>query len=117
MKQSQIRSILAGDKLFNLVSAVLLIIAVLSCLTPFIWMILNSFKTTEEIFLRPISLPNKVDMSVFISAWDQAQFPIALKNSVLSTVITVLIVLLLSSWAAFPLARMKFRCRSKRDAS
>ena len=109
MKQSQSQSIIAGDKLFNLVSGICLIIAVLSCLIPFIWMILNSFKTTEEIFLHPISLPNKVDMSVFISAWNQAQFPRALKNSVLSTVLTVLIVLLFSSWAAFPLARMKFK--------
>lgn len=72
-------------------------------------MIGNSFKTTEEIFLRPISLPGTVDLSVFTTAWHQARFSRALLNSVVSTVATVLTVLLFSALAAFPLARMKFK--------
>ena len=71
-------------------------------------MIGNSFKTTEGIFLRPISLPNTVDLSVFSTAWAQARFSRALMNSVVSTVATVLMVLLFAALAAFPLARMNF---------
>ena len=98
----------AGDALFNFVSAVLLTVSLLCCVLPFLWMIGNSFKTTEEIFLRPISLPNTVDLSVFSTAWVQARFSRALMNSVVSTVATVLMVLLFAALAAFPLARMNF---------
>ena len=98
----------AGDALFNFVSAVLLTVSLLCCVLPFLWMIGNSFKTTEEIFLRPISLPNTVDLSVFSTAWVQARFSRALMNSVVSTAATVLMVLLFAALAAFPLARMNF---------
>lgn len=107
--RSQGRTSLSGDALFNIVGAVLLTVSLLGCVLPFIWMIGNSFKTTEEIFLRPISPPRTIDLSVFTIAWSQAKFSRALMNSVVSTVATVLIVLLLSSLAAFPLARMKFK--------
>ncbi len=98
-----------GDTLFNTATAFFLGVAIVLSLIPFLWMIMNCFKTTDQIFQNPIQLPRAFDISVFRAAWEQANFTVAFKNSIISTVSTVGAILLFSSWAAFPLARMTFR--------
>jgi raffinose/stachyose/melibiose transport system permease protein len=78
---------------------------------PFVWMILNSFRTTSELYMNPLGIPEKFDFSVFIRAWSRAHFDYAVRNSVVLTVTTVIIIVGLSSFAAYPLARMRFKGR------
>ncbi|MCX7030981.1 MAG: carbohydrate ABC transporter permease [Spirochaetes bacterium] len=106
MKTGSIRT---GDLLFNIITVILLGIAIVLAIVPFAWMIMNAFKTTDEIFQSPLRLPHALDLSVFGRAWAQASFGLALRNSILSTSATVIVILLFASWAAFPLARARFR--------
>jgi ABC-type glycerol-3-phosphate transport system permease component len=89
---------------------IMLVIMVFSFF-PFIWMILNSFRTTSELYMNPLGVPNKFDFSVFIRAWGRAHFDYAIRNSVVLTITTVIIIVALSSFAAYPLARMRFKGR------
>ena len=98
----------AGDRVFNSVSNTILIIALITCLFPFLWMIMNSFKTTEEIFLKSLHLPSEVRFGVFRRAWKIAEFSSAVPNSVYFTVVNVVYIIALSSLAAYPIARMRF---------
>ena len=75
-------------------------------------MIVNSFKTSEEIFLRSLQLPNNVSFGVFPRAWEIAKFSLAVPNSVYLAVINVFYIIGLSALAAYPIARMKFAGRS-----
>ena len=99
---------LVGDRVFNTASNTILVVALITCLFPLLWMILNSFKTSEEIFLRSLHLPSKVSFGVFPRAWDIAKFSLAVPNSVYLTVVSVIYIIALSSLAAYPIARMKF---------
>jgi raffinose/stachyose/melibiose transport system permease protein len=81
------------------------------CFFPLLWMIMNSFRTTNELYQTPLDIPKNFDFSVFARAWGKAHFDYALKNTVFLTVITTSIIVSLSSFAAFPLARMRFKGR------
>ena len=87
-------------------------VALIACLFPLLWMITNSFKTSEEIFLRSLHLPSTVSFGVFPRAWDIAKFSSAVPNSFYLTVLNVIYIIALSSLAAYPIARMQFIGRS-----
>ena len=102
----------AGDRLFNAASNAILVVALIACLFPLLWMITNSFKTSEEIFLKSLHLPSTVSFGVFPRAWDIAKFSSAVPNSFYLTVLNVIYIIALSSLAAYPIARMQFIGRS-----
>ena len=103
---------IAGDRVFNIVATVILLIALIIGLFPFLWMIMNSFKSTEEIFLSTLALPAKIDFNVFPNAWNIGKFSSAIRNSTVFTLVNITYIIVISSLAAFPLARMKFRGRN-----
>ena len=103
---------LAGDRFFDTACNTILVVALIACLFPLLWMITNSFKTSEEIFLKSLQLPSTVSFSVFPRAWDIAKFSSAVPNSVYLTIFNVIYIIALSSLAAYPIARMKFLGRS-----
>ncbi|WP_201764774.1 carbohydrate ABC transporter permease [Leadbettera azotonutricia] len=72
---------------------------------------MNSFRTNNELYTNPLGLPTGLDFSVFVRAWDRGHFSYALRNSIILTVTTVIITVVLSSLAAYPLARMQFKGR------
>lgn len=99
---------LGNDVVFNIIGSLILIIAIISAFYPLVWMFLNSFRTNDELFLHPLSLPGNLDFSVFTEAWRRANYDTAFINSLLNSLGAVAIVLLTGSLAAFSLARMKF---------
>jgi raffinose/stachyose/melibiose transport system permease protein len=99
---------LGADAVFDFVGHCILILALLAAFSPLLWMVLGSFRTTSEMFSKPMALPEKIDFSVFATAWKRANYNTALVNSILNTVGTNIIVLIASSSAAFALARIKF---------
>lgn len=72
-------------------------------------MILSSFKSTREIFLKPFSLPAVWRWSNYVSAWQRADFATYFKNSILVTAASIAAILLVSSMAAYVIARFDFK--------
>lgn len=68
---------------------------------PILWMFLNSFRSNSEIYANPIGLPTKVDFSVFLTAWQEANFGQAFYNSIYIAFFQVLLIVLASSMAAY----------------
>lgn len=81
-------------------------------LYPFVWMILNSFKSNMEIFKQTFSLPENWDFSIFRKAWEFGEFSGALSISALVTGSVVVCTLFVSSMAAFATSHLEFRGRS-----
>jgi raffinose/stachyose/melibiose transport system permease protein len=102
------RKLNAFDFTFDMTGNVILIIALVVSFSPIIWMMLNSFRTTNEMFSKPMAMPVKYDFSVFVTAWKRASYNTALVNSLLNTIGTNIIVLVVSASAAFALARIDF---------
>ncbi|MFD2615991.1 carbohydrate ABC transporter permease [Terrilactibacillus laevilacticus] len=87
----------------------LLFIYALTIIYPTLIVIFNSFKSNQEIFSKPYGLPSSFSFQHYIQAWQEANFSVYFKNSILITFISVILVLVLSSMAAYILARFKFR--------
>jgi raffinose/stachyose/melibiose transport system permease protein len=88
--------------------AILILIAILY-VGPLLMLFITSFKTLGEFFRAPISLPTSFSFDNYIEAWDKANFPRYLVNSVIYTVVATTIFVLTSIFVAFPIARGYFR--------
>ncbi|MGI8456548.1 MAG: carbohydrate ABC transporter permease [Propionibacteriaceae bacterium] len=77
---------------------------------PFIWMISASLKDNLEIFAGGLNLiPTKVEWDNYARAWTDAHFGRYLINTVIVTVVSVIIVTVRCALAGYVLARFRFR--------
>ncbi|OBZ17762.1 carbohydrate ABC transporter permease [Bacillus sp. FJAT-26390] len=67
--------------------------------------VINAFKSYDQVVLATISLPQKLDLSNFMTVWKQIKFPTAFMNSLIITVCSVSGILLFSSMTAYKLVR------------
>jgi ABC-type glycerol-3-phosphate transport system permease component len=77
----------------------------------FIWVILTSLKTNQEIYsIKSIfGLPAKFQWVNYVHAWTRSHMGNFFVNSVVVTVTSVLLIALVASMASYILARFKFR--------
>jgi raffinose/stachyose/melibiose transport system permease protein len=79
-------------------------------LFPIFLVVINSLKKRIAIFKTPLSLPNpsNFDPVGYETVWSGANFPLYFWNSLLVTLGSLALILLVSSMAAFALARYEF---------
>ena len=87
---------------------IFLVIWALLILLPLAWVLLASFKNTVEIFGAPWTLPSELRWENWSRAWTKAHVGRYLLNSVLVVTVSTAGTILLSSMAAYVLARYKF---------
>jgi len=76
---------------------------------PFIWMVSSSFKTNREFLSAGLNLmPQQFRTENYVRAWEVANFSQYFQNSVIVTVVTVLIVVIISALTGYALARVEF---------
>jgi raffinose/stachyose/melibiose transport system permease protein len=77
---------------------------------PLILTLVSSLKTTNAIYDHPLSLiPREPRWANYVDAWQQANFSTYFKNSIVVSVISVVLILFLGSMASYVLARYPFR--------
>ncbi|MBC2576859.1 carbohydrate ABC transporter permease [Peptostreptococcus canis] len=76
-------------------------------LSPFYMMVANSFKTKKEIFQSPLKLPEGFHLDNYRQAAENLNFGHTFLNSLIITVVSVLIIIIFSSMAAYALSRVK----------
>lgn len=93
--------------------AIYLVLGVLAAvfLYPVVLMILTAFKPTPEIFRNPFGLPESWGLDSFEEVWRRAKFGLYLRNSLLITGASALLLLATAAPAAYALARYAFRLR------
>ena len=79
---------------------------VVAIIYPLLWMFLSGFKTNQEIFGNPFSLPGKLRWENYQEAWEQGVFRY-FGNSIVVTAGSVVTTTLVSAWAAYGLTRLK----------
>jgi raffinose/stachyose/melibiose transport system permease protein len=83
-------------------------LATVVSLYPLIWLLLNSLKSSNEMFADSWALPADWRWRNYASAWDVGLYHY-LVNSIIVTAIAVTMVVLLSSLAAYALVCLRFR--------
>lgn len=81
-------------------------------LYPLFWLVISSFKTNSEFFNRPFALPLSWSFTNFSTAWQASKMGTAFLNSVIVSVLSLVLTLFLSSLAAYVLARIQFRFKA-----
>ncbi|BBH21923.1 putative ABC transporter permease protein YurM [Paenibacillus baekrokdamisoli] len=76
---------------------------------PMIWMLFSSFRENNEIFNKPFSLPNKINLHNWVEAWKIGGMNTYVINSIIVTSATVVCILLFSSLASFAFSKLNFK--------
>lgn len=80
-------------------------------LYPVVLMALAAFKTTPELFRDPFGLPESWRLDAFRTVWRRANFGLYLRNSLLVTGLSALLLVACAAPASYALARYTFRLR------
>jgi len=75
---------------------------------PILWVFLSSFKSPEEIFSSPWTIPAELRWDNWVRAWNTARIGIYMRNSIIVVGISTIGTMLLGSMAAYVLARYRF---------
>lgn len=94
----------------SLIHTILIFTSLLS-IFPFIWLTSTSLKgLNEDIFAYPPQIiPLDFTWANYIDVWHKVDFVAYFMNSLIVAMLTVILNLVLSSLAAYPLARMQFK--------
>ncbi|MFI9560424.1 carbohydrate ABC transporter permease [Nonomuraea endophytica] len=95
-------------RLFGGLSQAVLAVWALLIIGPLIWTLLASFKSNSEIFGDALQLPGELRWDNWLRAWEKANVGTYLLNTVVVVFFGVLGTMLLSSMAAYVLARYRF---------
>lgn len=79
------------------------------CLLPFYFLISNSLKPYKEIALNPVAFPQMLYLENYVNAFEILNFPTALLNSLIVTVVSNIALVIVGSMAAYRLARHNTR--------
>ncbi|WP_414653122.1 carbohydrate ABC transporter permease [Humibacter sp.] len=97
-----------GDVAVGTASHVLLIAWSLIVGIPLLWVFMSSFKTTKQILDSPFSLPQKLDFTNYVNAWNGSGIGSYFANTLIVVVSALVIVMILGAMCAYVLARFKF---------
>ena len=79
---------------------------------PFVWMLLSSFKNSNEVFSIPMKLlPSVWRTQNYVDIWQKIPLMTFFKNTIKLTVITTIIQVFISCFAAYGFAKVKFKGR------
>ncbi|MEN8906849.1 MAG: carbohydrate ABC transporter permease [Clostridiales bacterium] len=95
--------------LYNIIKFILLIFAFVLFIGPFVILVINSFKTNNEILESPINLPKTLNFENYTEAFEKMKFLSGFLNSLLITVISVVIIVFFSSMAAYLFVRKNWK--------
>jgi len=75
-----------------------------------IWtMLINSVKPKREIFRNPFGLPSEITFEGYQNAWTDGRFDLYFGNSLFVTIVSLVLILILGSLAAYALANWSSR--------
>ncbi len=88
---------------------IFLIGSAVAVLYPIFLMVMSAFKTNAEIFGAPFSLPKGLNLDNYKVIWTTTDVPRYLLNSAIVTVISVIVLLVTGTMAAYAVSRYRFR--------
>jgi N-acetylglucosamine transport system permease protein len=97
-----------GAFLTRLGIQIILVVWAVIVIFPMLWLVYSSFKTDQEIFFNPWSMPAALQWANFERAWVSAHIGEYFFNSLLIVLPGLFFTLLLSSMTAYVLARFPF---------
>lgn len=99
------------SKYYKLLAYLVLSIYAFIIAGPFFMMIMNSFKSMRELFLKPFSMPSKFMYQNYVQAWQKASIARGYINSAIIAAFSVVTVVVLASMFAYMISKYEFKGR------
>jgi len=100
---------LSADRIWRIVTIVLLVVIAIAMLMPFVWLVSSSLKQQHQIFQYPPQwIPNPVQWDNYVNALTYKPFHIYLGNSLLIILLNEIATLGTASLCAYGFARLRF---------
>lgn len=97
-----------SERVMGLLAQIPLLIWAIMVIFPFLWMIMTSLKTNQEILFSPWSFPDVLQWENFSNAWNEARIGRYVLNSVIVISMSLTGTLLVSAMAAYVISRFQF---------
>ncbi|WP_054957768.1 carbohydrate ABC transporter permease [Paenibacillus dakarensis] len=95
-----------------IIGYLLLLLLGIFMMGPFLWMLSASLMPGKNIFtFPPAILPTFIDFDNYVQVWNYMNFPRYIGNTLIITVLGVVLNIVLACMTAYPLAKMRFRGR------
>lgn len=101
----------------RLLGQILLVLVTLIMVAPFLWSILLSFKTNQELYGNPLSLPTTWNFDNYARALQTINLGQLYLNTLLVLVVSVSVSLLITFMSSYALSRMVFKKRRVQKAT
>ena len=95
--------------IYHIVCAVILLIMVIICIYPIVWMFFGSMKDKAEFYTNIWGLPKQIHLDNYIVAWKNADLGRRFINSLIVTLGSMCIMIPVTSCAAYAVARLNFK--------
>ena len=95
--------------IYHIVCAVILLIMVIICIYPIVWMFFGSMKDKAEFYTNIWGLPKQIHLDNYIAAWKNADLGRRFINSLIVTLGSMCIMIPVTSCAADAVARLNFK--------
>jgi raffinose/stachyose/melibiose transport system permease protein len=95
--------------IYKAIIYILFIVIAIVSIFPFYMVISNSFKGSQDLASNPVGIPKHFELKNYVEMFKKSGYPVALGNSLLITVFSLVVVTLAGSLAAFAIARFKFK--------
>lgn len=97
------------DMLYKAFIYVCLITLAIVIIVPVVWVFIASLKDNSQFYGNPWTLPNRLNFDNFINAWNKAGMGEYMLNSVITTALALVLLLVMALPASYVLARFKFK--------
>ena len=91
---------------FRILRYAVLVFMTFITLYPLFWIGLCSLKSSEEIYGSPFGIPRQPEWENYAEAWQVADIPVHLLNSILYAAAAVTVVVILSAMSAYIIAKV-----------
>ncbi|WP_020618406.1 carbohydrate ABC transporter permease [Paenibacillus daejeonensis] len=93
----------------TLITEIIMVLVALLFLSPFYFLFVNSVKTFGEIMTNSATWPAVFQWENFSRAWSLTNFPLVFTNSLIVTVVSVILVAIISAMGAYRMVRHNTR--------
>jgi len=93
----------------NIIKYVVISGLLLVYIVPFVFVLINSFKARKDVIANPLALPSTFKFSNYIDAFQKMNYGHAFFNTLIITVLSVLIIIIFSSMTAYILVRKDWK--------
>ena len=94
-------------KIMRILGEICMLLLCVIFFVPFYYLIVNTFKSAQEATFSPMSLPKTFTLEHYREALASSDFLSSFLNSFVITVISVMIIIVLGSMAAYAITRRK----------